>query len=141
MRVDPAGRTGVVHSTAYLDKSANEWVQRQMTESLGDRVITTHPYSIVYDPKHDTVVVALGLQGVVVGTPDGDWRPVAVGPYVPTDFSVATRFGLLFSHPNLWISVVAVSVSVVAGTVALRRFRAEGVDVAKPHPSCLARAF
>ena len=115
-----------MHSTAYLDKSANEWVQRQMTESLGDRVITTHPYAIVYDPKHDTVVVALGLQGVVVGTPDGDWRPVAVGPYSPTDFSVATRFGLLFSHPNLWISVVAVSVSVVAGTVALRRFRAEG---------------
>ena len=97
-----------------------------MTESLGDRVITTHPYSIVYDPKHDTVVVALGLQGVVVGTPDGDWLPVAVGPYSPTDFSVATRFELLFSHANLWISVVAVSVSVVAGTVALRRFRAEG---------------
>ena len=77
------------------------------------------------DPAGQTGV-ALGLQGVVVGTPDGDWRPVAVGPYSPTDFSVATRFGLLFSHPNLWISVVAGSVSVVAGTVALRRFRAEG---------------
>ena len=124
--VTPDAPARITYSAAHLSSSANRWIQWQATESLGDREITTHPYALVYDDHHDTVVAAMGLQGVRVGTPDGDWRPVAVGPYSPTDFYVATRFGLLFSHPNLWISVVAVSVSVVAGTVALRRFRAEG---------------
>ena len=118
----PDAPARITYSAAHLSSGANQWIQWQATESWGDREITTYPYALAYDGHHDSVVAAMGLQGVVVGTPDRVWRPVAVGPYVPTDFSTGTKIRTLLTHSNLRSTVVAVAASVVAAIVALRRF-------------------
>jgi hypothetical protein len=92
MRVGPGGQPQVAYSAKYLKGEANQWIQWLATESLGDREIATHPLALVYDDGNDTVVAAMRLQGVAVGTPGGAWRRVAVGPYAPIDFSIGTRF-------------------------------------------------
>ena len=52
----------------------------------------------------------MGLQGVVVGTPEGNWARVAVGPYQPVDFSVLGRVKRL-NHRVLWTMGVALAAS------------------------------
>ena len=47
-----------------------------------------------------TWLVALGLDGVLVGTPDGRWTPYAVGRYVHTDFSLLGQTRLLLTTPS-----------------------------------------
>ena len=92
------GESKEVFSTAYLKKSANVWAQKYATRKLRSDMaemyedpgefIATRPFNIVYDEKTGNLVVALGLQGVLVGDSSGFWRRVAVGDFSPTDFSL-----------------------------------------------------
>ena len=117
-RIGPEGETTLVFATSYLTGSAHRWVQREATDRLGHRSLTTHPCGLVYDNQHDTVVVAMGLQGVAVGSSNGSWRPVAVGPYIATDFGLAPKVALL------WTTTLPIALAFVALAVALRRLPA-----------------
>ena len=66
-----------VYSAAYLQEESNAWIQEQTTTQFGPREIGTKPYSIAYDARTGNLVVAMGLQGIVVGTPNGQWSRVA----------------------------------------------------------------
>ena len=108
----PENERAIVWSSSYLKNDANKWVQRHSDE--GFTVLTAEPYSIVYERFSGNVIVALGLQGVVVGTPDGQWRHVAVGPYEPTDLSFGSKTLLLFSNFS-FIALIALMPLPVVG--------------------------
>ena len=67
------------------------WLQTVETSDLWDREVTTTPYSIFYDERSGNLIVAMGLQGVVVGDPGETWTRVAVGHYAPIDFSFINK--------------------------------------------------
>ena len=90
--------TESAYSAAYLRDAANRILQDRATFV----VVTTAPLSIAYDDRSGNVIVAMGSQGVVVGSSDGRWQRVAVQKYSPTDFSVSARMGLLGSFPAFW---------------------------------------
>ena len=69
----------------------------------------TKPYGIAYDALSGNLIVAMGLQGVVVGSPDGHWSRVAVGDYSPTDFSFAGKTVVLLSNLMLWVTTICLS--------------------------------
>ena len=98
------GEREVVYSAAYLQEKGNVNLQSRVTWTLGPRQIATMPYSLVYDEKSSNVVVAMGLQGVAVGTPDGRWTRVTVGEYAPTDFSLIRKALLLLDWELLLIA-------------------------------------
>ena len=107
-------RGGMVYDTE-LDNQSNLWVQEVATRDLyGLRAITKAPYSITYDPESGNVVAVVGLMGVVVGSPDGKWTPVAVGGYSPLDFSLRTKLRLIIAEHWSSILVIALSFSVCA---------------------------
>ncbi len=109
------GQEEVVYSTAHLREKGNVWVQKVSTEKLYEvRVIATRPLGIVYDDLSGNLVVALGIQGVVTGTPAGEWTAVAVGPYEPTDFSFEGKTRLLLSDIEFWAAALALCVSMTA---------------------------
>ena len=111
------------YSFTYLEGDNNEWVQHRATQSLeGGGDITTAPGGLVYDEPTGNVIVAVGLQGVVVGTPEGRWSRIAVGPYQPIDFSIAAKLGLLFSDGKYWNLALALSLSVMGITLAVAEF-------------------
>ena len=107
-----------VYSSAYLQQPGNRWVQWEDTAHFPNsltsvRVLASEPLSIAHDPSTGNVVVAMGLQGVVVGTPDEQWQPAAVGPYTPTDFSFAGKsMRLLFNLP-FWLASFALTLSML----------------------------
>ncbi|MCY4530455.1 MAG: hypothetical protein OXD46_15685 [Chloroflexi bacterium] len=112
------GERAVAYSARYLREPGNINLQRHVTRDLGPREITTEPYSIIYDERSGNVVVAMGLQGAVVGTPDGQWNRVAVGSFAPTDFSIVTKV-LLLREWELWLVALALAFSFTALAMAL----------------------
>ena len=74
------------------------------------------PQDLHVDESTGNVIVALGFQGVAVGTPDGEWRRIPVG-YPKVDLSLGGRMKLLLG--SLDIVFVSVAVAVVAVTAAL----------------------
>ena len=103
----------VVYSAAYLAEAGNLVLQEVRTSGIDYRIATTRPYSITYDRSSGNIVVAMGLQGVVVGTPDGEWKPVSVGRYKPTDFSFKGRILPLWDW-RFAMTALAISVSFTA---------------------------
>ena len=97
------------------------WAQAQQTTHLDARVLETQPRAIVYDEQRGNLVVALGIQGVLVGTPDGRWTPHAVGRYKPSDFSFFTKARLLLTDASIWFASVALSLSMIGLSLFLSR--------------------
>ena len=108
-----SGDSEIVYSTSYLQRDGNLWVQRVTTTQFGDRRLAKAPSGIVYDDSTGNVIAAMGLQGVVVGTPDGEWMRYSVGPWVPTDFSFSGKARLLLFDVDalFWTIVLASSIS------------------------------
>ena len=123
----PKGERLVVYSTGHLTRDGNRWVQEQTTSHLGNRKTATQPYDIVFEPKTGNIIVALGIQGVIVGTPDGAWAPLPVGNYVPSDFSFAGKTSLLVSHVGFLIAVTLVPLVIVGIVLFVSQYRKEDV--------------
>ena len=111
------GRAEVVYSTAYLSKAVNVWTQEQSTTHLRPRVVTTKPTAIVYDERSNNMVVAMGIQGALVGTPDGRWTPYDVGIYTPTDFTFLGKTRLLLTNPSFLALALAISMSMTGAVL------------------------
>ena len=116
IRADAAGRE-FYYSTAHLKDYAN--IILQYRDSGGH--LTTEPHGIYYDPASGNVVAAMGVQGVAVGAPGGQWTRVAVGRLTPTDFGRLQRMGLLVSVPSFWLTTLALLVALPSGACVLAR--------------------
>ncbi len=114
------GRSERVFSTANLRWAGNMWVQQQDV-----RDITTEPQGIVYDARSGNLIVAMGRQGVLVGTHDGRWTRYAVGDYAPTDFSFTAKTRLLLSKFEFWMVAVALSLSMTGAALIYSQHDAE----------------
>ena len=127
------GSEQVVYSTEYLEQDGNAWVQKVSTEKLGSpREIASSPSGIVYDERSGNVVLAMGIQGVVVGTPDGKWDNVAVGQFEPTDFSFLAKTSLLFSDNKFWTAALALAVSLTGTPLIASQHKVEDLVRAVP---------
>ncbi len=117
------GEWKVIYSATDFQVEANIWVQEQTTPGVGIEGFFPKPYSITYDVRSGNVVVATGLQGVVVGSPEGQWSAVAVGDHSPTDFSFAGKARALLSNGHLWVTALALSVSMTAISLVFAQYR------------------
>ena len=88
-----------------------------------NRAIADYARDLFYDDQSGNLIVAMGLQGVVVVAPDGTSTRVAVGRYSPTDFSfgskVRTFFGALFLRETLVTTGVAFLLALSFAALAL----------------------
>lgn len=106
------------YSTLYLREDENIWLQVRDTRHLEQRYITLMPYGITFDPDSGEVIVGMGVQGVLIGSPDGRWTLAgAEGRFRPTDFSALGKAeGLL---TDAWFWVVALGLSSCALVVGM----------------------
>ena len=116
--VDPDGVSRVVYSTAHMQGEGNLWVQYRSTRQLGGRRSTTAPRSIIYDERSGNLIAAIGIQGVLVGAPDGVWTMRAVADYSPVDFSFSGKTTLLLSRSEFWVVAFALSLSMTVLALA-----------------------
>ena len=86
---------GQTWQSEYALEPASEAGQAlYVKETTGNVIISRGILDAVYDPATGNAVFALGLEGVLVRTPDGVWQRVAVGDFGPRrvnslhDFSV-----------------------------------------------------
>ena len=117
-----------VYSAQYLRKSGNTWVQELTTEELGYRILATRPGSIIYDDHSGNLVVSMGIQGVVVGTREGQWIQTAVGPYSPTDFSFSNKTRLLLSHKPFLAAALSLTLSTTVFALIILKYRREDIE-------------
>ena len=92
----------VVYSYEYLLNGGNRWMQALDKRDVPSRVITTRAEDLFYDDRSGNLIVAMGLQGVVVITPDGTSTQVTVGRYSPTDFSLGNKVRTFFNSLLHW---------------------------------------
>ena len=120
----PDGVARTVFSAASWRTSSNQWFQEIQTNTLearlnqarlkegqpsntvDDRVLSKGPVAIAYDSGSGNVIAAAGIMGVVVGTPDGQWRSVAVGDYTPVELSRSAKLKALLSHNIFWATAI-----------------------------------
>ena len=123
------GEWTVIYSAAYLQQEANFWIQGEATTQFGLREITRRPLSIIYDRRSGNLIVAMGFEGVLVGTPDGGWSRVAVGDYSPTDFSTAGKAFALLTSISLWVTAICLSLSMIAISLVLVQYQSRRTAV------------
>ena len=123
VQVGADGVSRVAYSTSYMQEEGNMWVQEHETTRLDIREITTAPRNIVYDERSGNLIAAMGIQGVVVGTPDGVWTRYAVGRYSPVDFSFSSKTGLLLSNGGFWTTALALSLSMTGVALVASQYR------------------
>ena len=87
----------VVYSFEFLQSGGNRWMQALDKRNILDRVIATRPLDYFYDSQSGNLILAMGLQGVVVAAPNGTTTQVPVGRYSPTDFSLVSKTRTFFS--------------------------------------------
>ncbi len=105
----------VVYSAAHLRQSSNRWLQEienKRFEYGGET--SSGPTALTFDPQSGNVIAAMGIQGVVVGKPDGSWVPAAVFSYSPTDFSLSNKVRALLSQPDFLASILIFPLSMIA---------------------------
>lgn len=122
VRSGPEGPV-VPYSAAYLQEESNVWVQERATADLDQREIATSPLAVAYDDRSGNLIVAMGIQGVVVGTADGQWSRHAVGRYSPTEFTFSGKTKVLLSNDNFWVAALALSLSMVGLALLASRYR------------------
>ena len=85
------GSKRAVFSTVIKSERRDRIALLASTRNLDGRTISIAPYSIFYDERTDNVILALGLQGIIIGTPDGRWERTPVGELKPLDYSISSR--------------------------------------------------
>ena len=119
------GRRVEAYSAAHLGSDSNRWVQYRSTGKLQEqpkqqerytveRIVTTEFKSIAYHAGTGSVVVAMGLQGVLVGTPDGRWTQVGADVYEPVDFSARAKLRLVLTDVYFWALGMAAAAAFAA---------------------------
>ncbi len=113
--VDLDGRRQVAYSTAYLQEDGNTWIQQMATKRLiSRRALADEPSDLLFDETSGNLVLAMEIQGVVVGTPGGEWAEVAVGRFQPADFTFMTKTLMLLTHAGFWITALTLAFSMTA---------------------------
>lgn len=126
--LESGGETREAYSAAHLSQSANRWAQAMDLPSCEPR-LTTRPQDIAYDAISGNVIVAMGLMGVAVGLPGGEWREIALGGNYPRDFSFAGKMGLLTEN-GFWLGALAAAFAVGGVAVVFYALRGERVVLA-----------
>ncbi len=107
------GKAETVYSAIAISERADRVVIEAATKDRERRIIVLEPQAIHYDDRSGNVIAAMGLQGVVVETPNGKWNSVGAGPYQPVDFSILGRLRLL-NQTTLWAMAFGLSTSLIA---------------------------
>ncbi len=116
------GNETLAYSTAHFQQEGNLWLQATATGHLGNRDLTTRPFGIAYDGKTGNVIVTMGIEGVLVGAPDGTWMGYAVGPYTPNDYSFIGKTRGLISSGFFWATALVVSLSIAGFALILLQY-------------------
>ncbi len=126
VRVSDSNRViQTVYSGEHLQEHVYQWVQAKSSGLHGHNELSLLPSSIVYDQSSGNLIASTGIRGILVGTPDGSWIPVAVGSYAPADFSRLGRVKTLFSTQEFWGAVLTFPLSMIALTMLITRLRQE----------------
>ena len=96
----------VVYSSADWSVDAHLWLQNESTDSE-ETWLGTQPKGMIYHNQSGNIILAALGRGVIVGTPDGSWAPVPVGPYRMADFSPLAKTRVLLSDGSFWLSIWA----------------------------------
>lgn len=135
--------TETVYSGEHLQGHSYKWIQAKQSTLQGEAVfsvrqsffesdhefslqeVSLQPYSIVYDRSSGNLLASMGIQGVLIGKPDGSWTPMAVGPFAPADFSRWARVRTLLSIPEFWGTALSFPLSMIALSMLTTRLRQE----------------
>ena len=121
----------VVYSFKHLQSGGNRWMQALDKRDIRNRVIATVPGDFFYDSQSGNLILAMGIQGVVVLAPDGTATQVAVGRYSPTNFSFASKVRTFLS------SLVLGGNAVSTGLAVLLAFSFAALSLSNPAaPKC-----
>ena len=130
------GASTIVHSIVNVNPKANYRIFALAKDSTGGdfRRVSHLPQDVMYDVHSGNLIVAMGLQGVVVRTPDNRWRSIGVGQYEPIDFSLANRALLVMSPDEL----LFIAIAMVLASSAFAMSLAKVPDDRKSHKYYLA---
>jgi hypothetical protein len=93
------------HVEVDLTREQARVVFQDMRYNGGYGVLQPGPLDALIHSKTQNVVVAMGHQGILLGTPDGKWQWIAVGPYFRSQPASIGDFVFLL-RTELWLGLV-----------------------------------
>ena len=122
--LDVSGQPETVYSAEHLSETGNLWVQQRSTTTIrAVKMTTTRPRALFYDERSGNLIVAMGVMGVLVISPDEQLTPYAVEEFTPKDFSFIGKTILLLTHPVFWPTSLAFSLSMTGAALISNRRR------------------
>ena len=122
-----SGGWKTIFSAAHPQKRFSLRVQQPTPTSPVGRRIENKSNSIVYHERSANLVVAMGREGVAVGSPDGEWTSVGIAHYLPTDFSSLKKSHEFYSTMSILAIAIALSASMTAVSLAISQFRIDNL--------------
>ena len=115
VRIDGDGKE-VVYSPPHLQDEADVRF-RDRQHSARNEFPWSAPRNLVYHTPSGNIVAVLGLEGVVIGDTDGNWRPLLteIGDR-PVDVSFSNKMALVLGE--LWPIAALISISATAGALS-----------------------
>ena len=108
--------SAVVYSTGLTSNRSYAFLHNRATDIWVALDVARDPFglqpSIVYDESRGTVVVAHGVQGILLEDSDGSWRRNGVGRFVPIDIDPLTKTRIALGE-IIWLSIT-LSICVIA---------------------------
>lgn len=115
------GSHQVVYSMPHWN-GPNVWMQNKST-SLDYAELAQEPYGMLYHEQSGNIILAAGMQGVVVGSPDEKWIPVTIGIYELADLSLFNKVATLSKETLFWLPTVTVAFSFTLLALFLSRYQ------------------
>ena len=116
-------RDGQPETKAFSTTFVAPWIDQNAlaaaTRDIGPRTVSVMPKAIYYEESTESVLVAMGLQGLVVGLPDGRWVRKPVGNYRPLDFSPFALLGRMFGYADLFFIGAGITVTLIGFTAII----------------------
>ena len=108
-----------VFSSVIKNQSRDHAALLASTRRLGHRAVRLAPQDIFYDERTGNVILAMGLQGVAVGTPDGRWERMPVRDLRPLDYAVNARLMTVLGMGDLLCIAAALSLTIAAAATSI----------------------
>ena len=112
-----------VYDGSFYKSFRNRGIQEVATRQLEYRRLSNGPIVVAYHPATGNLVTAMGIQGVLVGTPNDRWVTVAVGPYEPTDLSFTGKLLFFVRDTEFLLAILALGVASTAVAMSITSHR------------------
>lgn len=103
---EPEDVVQLVYSMDDLNSELDKWMLWRTDRAQSNLESRFYANVIAYDSASGNVIAPIGTQGALVGSMEGTWKPVSIGPYFVKRFTRSDYINAVFKSIDFWYVAV-----------------------------------